>query len=150
MSRHKNTPEDFWSLVDKKGEDECWNWKGHIHDSGYGQFGMDGIQYVHRLAYILTHGSIPKRLYILHKCNNPSCCNPNHLEAGTQKENIKQLYREGRNKIKLNNILNLIQKDVDEMRRLYVEEKNTLNQLDKIYNIGIPSIHAIIKGKVWN
>lgn len=43
----------------------------------------------HRLAYVLVFGPIPKeKPYICHLCNRPSCCEPSHLRAGTQAENI--------------------------------------------------------------
>lgn len=72
--------ERFWLLVDIKGEDECWPWRGGINSNGYGG---------HRRAYELTKGPIPEGLIVMHLCNNPPCCNPKHLEAGTQSENIQ-------------------------------------------------------------
>ncbi len=44
----------------------------------------------HRIAYELVHGPVPRRLYVLHRCDTPRCVNVEHLALGTQKENIAQ------------------------------------------------------------
>ena len=67
---------------------ECIEWNGTITKCGYGQIRLDGkLFYVHRVAYTLYHGSIPKGLQIDHLCRNRKCFNPEHLEAVTNKEN---------------------------------------------------------------
>lgn len=49
-----------------------------------------------RVAWILTHGEIPDGLIILHRCDNPPCCNPRHLKPGTQRDNTEDKMRRGR------------------------------------------------------
>ena len=86
----------FWSRVNIKGLLDCWEWTGtKVGDYGWVQ-GSDrkGI-YVHRFAWEVTYGSIPDGLWILHQCDNPPCCNPNHLYVGTPKDNAQD--RERRN-----------------------------------------------------
>lgn len=96
------SPEDKWakkverfnSLVDKRGADECWNWRGGINNvNDYGAFCGHGA---HRFAYSLVYGEIPDGLVICHTCDNPRCCNPAHLYAGTMADNIHD--REARNR----------------------------------------------------
>jgi hypothetical protein len=77
----------FWSKVDKSGE--CWLWTASKKYKDYGQFWYKGRNdFAHRVAYELCKGAIPDGLQIDHLCRNPSCVNPDHLEAVTQRENI--------------------------------------------------------------
>ena len=71
--------------------DSCWNWTAHKDKGGYGKFKLNGKTVSsHRLSYELYKGSIPKGLQIDHLCRNRGCCNPDHLEAVTGKENVRR------------------------------------------------------------
>lgn len=86
----KTLEERFWEKVDKKNSDVCWNWLAAIDHLGYGKFNYpEANNYAHRTSWILTYGPIPKGLWILHKCDNPRCVNPNigHLYLGTPTDN---------------------------------------------------------------
>ena len=79
----------FWSRVDSRGPDECWPWTGAA-SKGYGSMGISGKNHgTHRLAYMYYFGVDPKNFVVMHKCDNPTCCNPRHLCLGTQQDNIK-------------------------------------------------------------
>lgn len=92
-------PERFWEKVNVKGVNDCWEWNACQYKNGYGKFALtrSNAVYSHRLAYELTYGSIPNGLYVCHSCDNPRCCNPNHLFAGTQTDNMQDCKRKGRN-----------------------------------------------------
>jgi hypothetical protein len=78
----------------------CWEFTGQLTPTGYGEIYVDGKnQRVHRLMYVIEHGAIPDGFYILHSCDNPPCFNPDHIRAGTQKENMKDSLDRGRNAI---------------------------------------------------
>ena len=69
---------------------ECRLWKYSKDKDGYGLLKVNGkTTRAHRECYRAAFGEIPKGLLILHKCNNPSCTNPEHLYAGTQKQNME-------------------------------------------------------------
>lgn len=84
---------EFWENVQIGGLEDCWIWMKGKDGHGYGAFKR---QKAHRIAYTIAKGAIPEGLHILHKCNEPSCCNPTHLRAGTHAENMQQAYKEGR------------------------------------------------------
>lgn len=78
----------------------CLEWRGYLSTNGYGQIGVgDGtkrIMSTHRAAYQIAYGAIPEGEVVRHSCDNRSCCNPLHLLAGTQRENIQDAVSRGR------------------------------------------------------
>lgn len=75
----------------------CWNVQGHALPNGYVLIGSHPNRALaHRLAYTLTHGRIPAGMVVMHSCDNPRCVNPDHLSAGTQRQNIHDSIRKGR------------------------------------------------------
>lgn len=90
----------FWSKVAIKSSDQCWNWKAGKDKKGYGIFWNSGNKVrAHRFAFEVAQiGFIPEGMNILHKCDNPSCCNPRHLYAGTQFDNVRDMDTRGRRK----------------------------------------------------
>lgn len=84
--------ERFWSKIEKR-ENGCWVWTGSLSPQGYGQLqspGNQGLVLAHRFAFELIYGPVPEGLVLDHLCRNHACCNPLHLEAVTQKENVRR------------------------------------------------------------
>jgi hypothetical protein len=74
----------------------CWIWKGHLK-KGYGYFSHHQILYrAHRIAYLIAYGEFDDALLVCHKCDNPSCINPQHLFLGSSKENTQDMILKGR------------------------------------------------------
>ena len=104
--RPANTPEVLWSKVDKRGENECWEWKGYKNDDGYGRTWInDKGYYAHRVIYSIVYpnsinlnapSSTDETGFLLHTCDNPSCCNPRHLWVGSHWDNMADKVKKGR------------------------------------------------------
>lgn len=83
----------------------CWLWSGNVNSNGYGVIGVGsrtdgsrGNELTHRLSYKLNTGEIPVRKMVCHRCDNPSCVNPDHLFLGTQSDNMKDCKSKGRSR----------------------------------------------------
>lgn len=76
----------------------CWEWQRGRNNMGYGKVSLSGQrrEYAHRAAYVEFCGPIPQWQEVCHKCDNPSCCNPEHLFLGSHRDNMRDARRKGR------------------------------------------------------
>lgn len=80
----------FWRHVEASNSG-CWLWTGLVNNCGYGWPHLPGKRdrrYAHRITYVIFIGPIADGLVLDHLCRIPSCCNPEHLEPVTCRENI--------------------------------------------------------------
>ena len=156
-NHHKNTVDDFWDNVDILSSDQCWTWNGAQDTDGYGTWTMGGRRNikVHRMAYELSKGEIPEGLLILHTCDNPPCCNPNHLWVGTNADNMADKMAKGRGyppphpKGEAHKDAKLTEKDVLKIRERYSRGNTTLKELAQEYNVTFGLIGHIVNRRVW-
>lgn len=158
--------ERFWSKI-KKGEG-CWEWAGAKHVFGYGMFRFRGkAQTAHRVAWILSGGDISNGMCVLHRCDNPACCNPEHLFVGTNADNMRDKIEKGRGRVgvgerhkskthpesvsrgEANGRAKLKQADVIEIRELYLSGNHSYVQLARIYHVAKTTIQALLEGRTW-
>lgn len=76
----------------------CWIWIANRVGNGYGQINLRGgkKRLVHRVLWEILRGPIPQGMILCHKCDKPSCCNPDHLFIGTYKDNSDDMWAKGR------------------------------------------------------
>lgn len=105
MRRKIPIEERFWAKVEIGGPTDCWPWRAATGTHGYGVIGTGdgGTITTHRLAYLITNGSIPDARgshggVVMHTCDNRRCCNPAHLVAGSQADNLRDMHTKGRRK----------------------------------------------------
>lgn len=86
----------FWAHVSKG--DGCWEWMGARTNAGHGTVNVGGGRFdrAHRVAWRLAHGEIPDGHVVRHRCDNARCVRPEHLELGTQRDNIHDMMSRGR------------------------------------------------------
>lgn len=80
----------------------CWLWAYAPNTYGYGQLWWANKQYLaHRIAYESAKGPVPEGLLVLHRCDRPACCNPDHLFVGTPADNMADRDQKGRHWVPL-------------------------------------------------
>jgi len=140
----------FWEKVARRGPDECWEWTEGRGKGGYGIFHDCYVAYyAHRIAFVVTYGDTELR--VLHDCNHPWCCNPAHLYAGTQRQNIQQCHAEGRaadHRGEKHGYSKLTEDDVREIRRLYAGGRFH-REIAEEYGIALSHVSRICNRKSW-
>jgi HNH endonuclease len=152
--------------LDKSGE--CWIWQGSTGEKGYGYIEVEYEKMlVHRLVYENFNGKIEDpKIEVMHTCDNPPCCNPDHLVAGTHLENMrdclnknrffteKRLIAQPKGETQGSSILR--DKDIIEMRAYYAKNSidrksylETINYLSKKYKTHYNNVKLIVLGKSW-
>jgi HNH endonuclease len=152
-----NTSEEFMSNVSVS--DGCWEWTAGRGKFGYGSLWWQGdYGKAHRVAWELFRGPVPVGLFVLHRCDNPPCVNPEHLFLGTQKDNMLDCYNKGRHyhlgsrdiqQGEQNNNSKLTGEKVREIRMLYGSGGWTLRGLGKAYGVSYGTIDDAIRRKTW-
>ena len=147
----------FWSKVDKKGPDDCWEWTAAKNRFGYGQIRISGKTVLaHRASWELANGSIPKgRGYhgtcVLHHCDNKTCVNPKHLFLGTQADNIHDMERKGRQRHPRGEVhgrSKLSEQNVHEIRSL-LKAGQIQREIASVYDVDETTICNISTGYSW-
>lgn len=154
----QNLADRFWSKVRKTNNpDDCWEWQAGLSHSeaglGYGSFGYKGkIWAAHRVAWELTSGEIPDGLWVLHKCDNRKCVNPNHLFLGTVQDNVADMMSKGRlddRKGELNPNSKVTSEQVKCIRECYAMGGITYRELGNQFGLKKQQIYNIVRGRRW-
>lgn len=144
----------FWDSVDKKGENECWEWTRARASNGYGSV-WDGSksQLAHRVAWVLTNGIIEDGMFVCHTCDNRGCVNPDHLFLGTNTDNMRDCVAKGRNFVPRGELAKnskLTDQKVLEIRSLWAAKSGIKQtELAKIHNVKSSVISRVVNNKCW-
>jgi hypothetical protein len=143
-------------LLDNVQIDEqtgCWNWLKYKDKNQYGHMKVLGkSELVHRMAYQTLVGDIPIGMFVCHKCDNPSCLNPDHLFLGTNQDNINDKVaknrqsKNGQQKGSKHSLAKLTEKDVVDIRASTLSQ----NKLALLYGVTQSSISHIQNKITWS
>lgn len=133
-----------------KQDNGCWLWPGAKTPQGYGKIGRGGVTlYVHRVMHEAHVGPIPPGNIVMHSCDEPSCCNPDHLRVGTQSENLRDMVDKGRSKTgETHHAAKITEAHVRAIRARH-ECGERQNLLADAYGVTKQHINAIVKRKTW-
>lgn len=153
----------FWGKVNRKSEDDCWEWVGAGAKTkhGYGRINVNGrMRQVTHVAWELAYGEpVPVGLVVRHTCDNPLCVNPHHLLLGTRSDSVASAIAKGSLKVKVqegrkfsdefNPSRKLTQSEVDDIRSRYKDGNVFQRELAEEYGVTRANISLIIRGKTW-
>lgn len=133
-------------------EGGCWEWRKSRSRQGYGQIGFNRKTcLLHRVSWTVFVGPLDKDILVLHKCDNPPCCNPEHLFLGTDKDNILDAFAKGRiirKKGEQNYHAKLKEENIIEIRVLH-EKGLSFEEIGKIFYTSRTNVRAIVNRKAW-
>lgn len=141
----------FYAMVSDPTPGKCWAWGGYLNKDGYGLFRCDGqMRLAHRVAFTIAWGEIPEGKYVMHRCDRPSCVNPDHLTYGTQADNMgdakaKRRHAHGETHAKAK----LTEAKVERMRTLWATGLVKQTELARLFDISPITVHFVVAGKTW-
>jgi len=161
MGRPTVTAFTFWNRVRQGEENECWFWTGTVspgkrNKDPYGRcdaFGVTGA-YVHRIAYWLANGGpmcLRKTDFLIrHKCDNPLCCNPKHLLAGTHEDNMQDMLDRGRQTAYVSVESPNAKLTTEQVHEIRAQPKELRRALAERYGVSIQTIKAVRSGRHYS
>ncbi len=159
----------LWRLSEsiKFDDDGCWEWTGARQQKGYGVIHLKNYDFpervvaVHRLVYSICVSPVPDGLCVLHRCDNPPCCRPDHLFLGTDSDNIADKVAKGRQAVgpvvrknhehlKGEAVLTakLTADDVLEIRRRFADCDRP-SEIAGAFGISETHLYYIVRGESW-
>jgi hypothetical protein len=125
----------------------CHVWTRAKMPKGYGRIHIKGKDHLtHRLSYELHVGPVPDEMFVCHKCDNPSCINPEHLFIGTIQDNHADMVQKGRNPRGEKQWNARLNEDYVRVIRLL---KWTNKETAKLFGVTPDNIKHIRAGKRW-
>lgn len=152
----KPTPaiERVLSNISPEPNSGCWLFTAGCNHGGYGRVRDASGRMVkaHRVSYEHFKGPIPLQMFVMHACDVPCCCNPDHLTIGTPKDNTSDMVRKGRHvagKSRQCGVQNSQSKLTDEAVRHIRQRKMTGVAYANLYGVHPTTISSVLRGQAW-
>jgi hypothetical protein len=142
--------EKLWRNVKVGGPTDCWPCRFSKFPSGHVGFWMEGRTHqAHRAAWLFTNGPIPEGMCVLHRCDNPPCCNPAHLFLGTRIDNVRDRDSKGRQAIGARHAHSKLTMEIALEIRAMRATGVTLSSLAAKYGVHRSTIRCLLRGDSW-
>lgn len=136
----------------------CWWWSGTIGTGGHAQIGLFvGARYrvtsAVKVNYVRFVGDVPRGMVVRHKCDQALCVNPDHLEIGTQRDNVQDMldrgrHRPGRGERNVHSVLN--DDAIRAMRVLWATGQFNFSQLGRAFRVNYKTVGRVVSGEGWS
>ncbi len=141
------TTERFAAKYEAEPNSGCWLWTGGAGQDEYGHFSYDGhLTTAHRASYQLHVGSVAKGQYVCHRCDTPSCVNPDHLFVGSPSDNLWDSVLKGRRNPQKTSLLSDAQVVEIRERRFRGASYRAISQQ---MHIGITTVANVVQGRYY-
>ena len=150
-SRARLLAERFLDYYRPLAANACWPWTGTTDRDGYGVIGDERRRQIraHRIAYERAYGPVPPDQYVLHRCDNPPCCNPAHLKLGTLTDNSNDKVSRHRHRFgEAAPNSKLLHRDVVAIRQ-HLTDGEAIPLIAKRYGVKPATIWMIHRRKTW-
>ncbi|NOD65794.1 HNH endonuclease [Ruegeria sp. HKCCD6109] len=139
----------FHRLYDKDDQTGCWVWRRPRSKRGYGAISVNGkAQTAHRFAFEMYKRKLLDTELVCHTCDNPSCVNPEHLFAGTQRENMMDMRAKGRENPLLGTDHPHAKLNPQKVREIRSSPLSAY-RLAKIYHVSSVTVRRIQQRRLW-
>lgn len=154
VSKGMSIEERFERRHRKDGEDGCWLWTAATDKDGYGIFGSsyDGQTFkrAHRYSWVAHNDqSIPKGMFVCHKCDVPGCVNPEHLFLGTVADNHEDMDRKGRRRAPFKGEMHPTAILTEEHVRAILVDPRSWTEIAQAYGVAPNTIGSIKNRVSW-
>lgn len=154
VTGRRTPPRDPQEILDgylpDRPDGECWEWRGGISKDGYGVIHRAGKRRLaHRFTYEQLVGDIPRGKLLRHSCDNPPCCNPEHLTPGTNADNSRDMIERDRSpRGSRHPNARVTEAMVVEMRRKH-SDGATMTELARQYGVSLSTASRILRRAGW-
>ncbi len=140
----------FYSKMNIKSESECWGWRA-ARSGGRGRFNVSGCSMpAYRVSFWLERGPFNLSLFICHRCDNPNCCNPAHLFAGSHDDNVLDAMIKGRIRCGDAHVTRILtEAEVAYARAAHIPYKRTIAMLAKELGVKFRTLRDAVEGVNW-
>lgn len=149
MKQQRRIPDEididgFFGRVTRDDSSGCWEWRT-VSGRGYGVF--KGFP-AHRISWKIHKNTDPYGSYVLHKCDNRACVNPDHLYLGTQSDNMRDMWQRDRRRYNSGAARHGWEK-IDQIRSAYMTGRYSLSELGRMFGMNRSLVFKIVNNTIW-